>query len=136
MTNFRFDLGRGSASSLGLLTIELREDARGATTVRVIGEMDMSNVDVLDARLDALVASGQKRIFVDLRPLKFMDSSGVHLFVDWTHRARDAGFELLLVPGSNEIQRLFEITRTLDHLDFTDSAPANRAPLHRKCRLR
>ena len=80
----------------------------GVRTVAVSGELDidtmaeLSEALAIDAELDTTV--------VDLRGLTFIDSSGVSGVLTAARRLRDAGGRLVCVPGSVQIQRVFELT--------------------------
>lgn len=99
---------------------EARRD--GATCrLSVIGEMDMSNVGLVDMNLTALAANQPQVLVLDLRQLSFMDSSGLRLVLNWATRSELEGFKLCLIQGGPEIRRVFEITGTLDRLTFVDA---------------
>ena len=59
---------------------------------------------------------------LDLRGLEFMDSSGLRLVITAEARLREAGRRLVLVRGNDTVQRVFEITKMVDRLDFVDDA--------------
>jgi anti-sigma B factor antagonist len=90
----------------------------GVTQLRPEGDLDMSTVQEVDAALREVFTDGAKRIVVDLRGLRFMDSTGITLFARWnTHAARD-GFELALIQGDERIARLFTLTGLDEYFTF------------------
>jgi anti-sigma B factor antagonist len=93
-------------------------------TVAVVaptGELDLSGAAVLEDELDRLAAESElATVVLDLRGLEFMDSSGLRLVVMADSQAREAGRRLLLVPGAQPVQRVFEITRMNERLTFVD----------------
>jgi anti-sigma B factor antagonist len=90
----------------------------GRVLVRVAGELDMSTVPVLEARLREARAAG-RRLVVDLRGLDFMDSTGLTLLVRWGRGAEQDGYELALVRGEARVHRLFELTGLDSRFTFT-----------------
>jgi anti-sigma B factor antagonist len=83
------------------------------------GELDLSGAAVLEIEIERLEQEPGLRVLVlDLRGLEFMDSSGLRLVVLTDRRAREAGRRFALVPGSDTVQRVFEITRMSERLDF------------------
>lgn len=72
------------------------------------GELDLSNIDTVEAALDEARADGVD-ILVDLGPLEFLDSTGISLLV----RAigGDAAARLTFLPSrSNDVCRLLNMT--------------------------
>ena len=55
---------------------------------------------------------------LDLRGVAFMDSSGLRLIAVSSQRAQELGRRLALVPGPEQVMRVFEITRMRERLDF------------------
>ena len=94
---------------------------RDAVRVRPTGALDMATAPVLDAELEELRAAGFRRVIVDLGRLHFMDSTGLRLLLQWEAHARQDGFSIALAPGPPAVQRVFEVTGTLQHLPFPDA---------------
>ena len=90
----------------------------GVARVRPEGELDMSTVDELQRLLDESLASGAKRLVVDLRGLSFMDSTGITLLTRFSNAATRDGFELALVRGDERIARLFALTGLDEYFTF------------------
>lgn len=82
----------------------------GRVLVRLGGELDMSTVPILEARLREALDGGGRRLVVDLRGLDFIDSTGLTLLVRWGRGAEQDGYELALVRGEARVHRLFELT--------------------------
>ncbi|HEX6580964.1 MAG TPA: STAS domain-containing protein [Actinomycetota bacterium] len=107
-----------------------RIDARNdVTSIALSGELDMATVPILNDQLTALEQDGSKVILLDLRDLNFIDSSGLHAFVQAYSRSQQNGHRFLLVGASPIAQRLFEITGTEFLLDGAGNGTATR-PLH------
>ena len=90
--------------------------------VRIVpsGPLDMATAPLLEARLAELRDAGHRRLIVDLRRLDFIDSTGLRLLLARDAEARQDGFRFALIAGPPRVQRLFELTRTLEALPFID----------------
>lgn len=94
---------------------------RDRASLRPIGALDMATVPILAAELARLRQAGSRHITFDLRGLNFVDSSGLHFFLESHTAARQDGFTIALIPGPPAVQRLFEITATTAVLPFLDT---------------
>ena len=56
---------------------------RATVTVRPRGELDLATAGHVDAVLEELRESGFDRIVLDLGALRFVDSAGLHLALQW-----------------------------------------------------
>jgi anti-sigma B factor antagonist len=92
--------------------------------VVLAGEFDVSAIDGVEWELECLRGSYAGTIVLDLRGLRFLDSSGVRVVVMAHRRLRD---RLVLVRGRHAVQRVFEISGLDTLLRFID-APPRRAP--------
>ena len=74
---------------------------------------------MLEHELDRLSAEadGVRRVVLDLRELEFMDSSGLRLVVLAERALARPAARFALVRGTDDVQRVFEITRMRDRLD-------------------
>jgi anti-anti-sigma factor len=90
--------------------------------IRLEGELDLQATSELEPELDRLAEEpGVDTVALDLRGLEFLDSSGLRLVVVTERRLREAGRRLVLVRGSQPVQRVFEITRMTERLEFVDA---------------
>jgi anti-sigma B factor antagonist len=89
--------------------------------VRPIGELDLATAPILEAQLTELREAGYRQIVLDLRGLLFVDSTGLHVILRHDAEARRDGFSLALVPGSPEVQRIFEVAGVSSRLPFIDA---------------
>jgi anti-anti-sigma factor len=97
------------------------DDAGGGTArIRPAGELDMATVGQLEDRFREAHEQGFRRLVVDLRSLDFMDSTGLTLLTRWTLGAQRDGYEFAVVPGDEQIRRLFELTGLTAHFTFED----------------
>jgi anti-anti-sigma factor len=101
----------------GLLRCEVIPE-RDAARVRPVGSLDLATVNVLEDQLAELRGAGFRRLILDLGGLSFMDSTGLRLVLRWDAESRTDGFGLELIAGAPPVQRVFELTGTLEHLPF------------------
>ena len=93
-----------------------------AITLTLSGELDLLSAPALERALERLPESDAELIIVDLRGLAFMDSTGLHLLVQVQQKAHASGRRLVLIKGSEQVQRLFELTGVTDNLTIVESA--------------
>ena len=110
-------------------TLEVLQDVSGGdTTVSLSGELDISTAAELEQVLGNLaVPDGPARIVIDLRDLRFMDSTGLRLLVTADLRLRREGRELALIPGPESVHRVFRLAMLEERLTFVDGSPIEHA---------
>jgi anti-sigma B factor antagonist len=91
-------------------------------TLVLSGELDIPQAAELETMIHELSADGISGITLDLRGLTFMGSTGLRLVL----LARDVcafhRYDFFLIPGSESVQHLFEITGLLTALPFKTAA--------------
>jgi anti-sigma B factor antagonist len=111
------------------------DDPSGAANVMVDGELDVSNVDRLYECVRKLIREGQSNIVLNLRRLRYMDSTGMAILVAARKRAADVGGQFRVEVQPNSIvARLLEISGLLrilteDPQAATATATAKKKPL-------
>ncbi len=104
---------------------DLRKEGHDAE-LRIFGEFDMTGVLRVEPELTQVLEAGDlERLVLDLSGLDFVDSTGLGVIIDLDQRARRGDFELSIVPGPRQVQRVFEVTKLADVLPFEDP-PATR----------
>jgi anti-anti-sigma factor len=89
--------------------------------VALRGELDMLATSELEPELARLAAEpGVAEVALDLRELDFLDSSGLRAVLLGSRLLAENDRRLVLVRGPSPVQRVFELTRTTDRLDFVD----------------
>jgi anti-anti-sigma factor len=96
----------------------------GGVRVCPVGEVDLATVRELRARLEEAMASGARRVILDLRETTFLDSSGLHLAVEAAASAASNGTEFAIIAGPPDVQRTFDVAG-LSELPFVE-VPASR----------
>jgi anti-anti-sigma factor len=104
------ELGDGPHTTVGSAF-----DAFGAPLISLAGELDISNVEAIEAQVDAIVSAGQKVSF-DLSALTFMDSSGIAMLL----RVADRAEAVTLCRPSAIVQRLIRVTGLTDVFEIVD----------------
>jgi anti-sigma B factor antagonist len=89
----------------------------GVAVMALSGELDMAAAPILRENLARLEDRGAATIMLDLGEVTFIDSTGVHEFVEARSRAQDNGHRLRLSGASPAARRLFELTGTRFLLD-------------------
>ncbi len=99
-------------------TVEVHRQP-GAAVVAPAGEIDVATVDRLRGPLHAAEQEAAT-VVLDLRAVGFMDTSGLQLVFDEQRRSAQSGFEFVVVRGSRQLQRLFDIAGFGDRLRMVD----------------
>jgi anti-sigma B factor antagonist len=92
-----------------------------AAVVSVRGELDLASGSELEAELDQLTGPDIQLVVIDLRGLDFMDSTGLSILVRAHQRLASEGCEMGLVRGSQQVQRLLDLTGVAERLRLVDA---------------
>ncbi|MFG1928388.1 STAS domain-containing protein [Cryptosporangium sp. NPDC048952] len=92
------------------LTVATQRDATGLTTVEVDGELDMLTAPTLMSVVDEALDRGCNRLLVDLRPVRFLGSSGLTALIAVARRCASDQVQLRLVADGPSVMRPLEIT--------------------------
>lgn len=103
-------------------------DVGYAIRVTVSGELDIATVPKLDRALRR-AHSRARLVILDLRELRFTDSSGAHLILTADRRIRRAGGRLVVVRGGAEVDWLFALIGLDCELELVDQ-PRSPAGVH------
>ena len=113
------DLVRPENPLPGQLQIESRSENHDVV-LSLRGELDLTSVVIFEHELREVEATGPSRVVIDLAGLDFMDSTGLRALLQARERAKSEGHELALRRGPRQVQRVLELTRTLDVFTFED----------------
>ena len=92
--------------------------------VVITGELDLSSALVFDDEIRRIEAERDPSVgmLLDLRPLKFLDSTGLRLILNAHLRAIRAGRRLRIVQGGETVRRIFKLTGVFERLDIVDES--------------
>ena len=88
--------------------------------LKLAGELDLSSAGDLESELRRIEGRGPEALVLDLREVRFMDSTGLRVVITADDRAREGGWRFSVVPGPEAVQRVFRITRLEERLDFVE----------------
>ena len=94
--------------------------AGGEQTLRIAGELDIATQPLLANAIDGMDIEAADVITLDMRRLRFLDSSGLHVILVLRDYCERAATELRIIPGPIAVQRVFEITGVLESLPFRE----------------
>ena len=105
-------------STLSLHTYQEPDSVR----VAVSGELDLSSALVFEEELRRIEDNSDEALLVlDLRSLKFMDSTGLRLILSAHARAINSGRKLAIIEGGEAIRRIFRLTGVIERLNVVDA---------------
>jgi anti-anti-sigma factor len=94
------------------------------TTLGLIGEVDIANVDEVAGAVRDELAAGP--VLLDLSELSFIDSSGLRMLVELVRNAEESGWSLTIGSDMNPmVRRLLEITGMLGMLPLDGTGAAS-----------
>ncbi|HEX5949408.1 MAG TPA: STAS domain-containing protein [Actinomycetota bacterium] len=97
----------------------IRSEIRGGVaTVVMAGELDLVAAPDAERHLAEVETQGVSEVVIDLRPLEFIDSTGLRVVLAADSRARRDGRRLALVPGPEPVHRVFRIALLDRRLEF------------------
>ena len=100
-------------------------EAPDGVVVALSGELDLATAPKLEDALKRVEQDEPGVVYLDLRGLAFMDSSGLRSVLSADARARDAGRRVVLVRGDQRVQRVLSITRLDERLEIVEEPPAS-----------
>ncbi|MFD6425005.1 STAS domain-containing protein [Streptomyces sp. NPDC060198] len=111
--------------------LRTRYDNPGAVRVEMCGDLDHTNADTLLATVEELLAGhpDARELRLDCASSGSIDSSGLAALIMIRRRTGEAGVALHLDGRGAALDRLLEVTGTLEYLTTT-STRTERAPGH------
>lgn len=94
------------------LSVSVNDDGAGGKVVAVSGELDISNISVLERALNTALADRPTKLVFDLSKLRFMDSSGIALLL----KAREEAGDVEVRQPSDILRRIFDSMGLLEIL--------------------
>jgi anti-sigma B factor antagonist len=93
-------------------------------TLAFSGELDLASRSLFDAAVARAVRADCSALILDLGEIDFMDSTGLHGVLKAKTACAREGRQFMLVRGSRQVQRLFELSGLLEELPFVETAVA------------
>jgi anti-sigma B factor antagonist len=94
--------------------------AGALSIVALHGELDLSVRAQLIAAVDQVLAENPLIVAIDLRGLKFMDSTGIHVLVSTGRRCQERGRRFFLIRGDARIEHLLTVSGLEDYFEIVD----------------
>lgn len=102
------------------LLIDVSRDEE-RVVLRLDGELDLASVPLLESEVENAMVEDPATVVLDLRGLEFIDSTGLRAILSLDKRCTESGQAFALVRGSQQVQRLMNMTRVDEHLKIIDS---------------
>jgi anti-sigma B factor antagonist len=104
--------------------LRMRSYCHGGTHVIALqGDLDLITTAEVDRELRRVERTSANGIFVDLRGLEFIDSTGVRLLLQAERRSASGSNRLVVVRGPEQVQRVFDICGVTRTMPFVDAMP-------------
>jgi anti-anti-sigma factor len=103
------------------LQIDVRHEP-GRAILRLVGELDMASTQLLQQALAAGDIQGEPMVVLDLQQLQFIDSTGLRAILAALESCRERRQEFAITPGSQQVQRLLNVTGVAEHLPTVATA--------------
>ncbi len=97
-----------------------RRADNGHDRLELAGELDLASADELRAELSGASNGNGAATIVDLKRLKFIDSTGLGVLFEAFERAHAAGRRLIFTPSSPEVTKVLRLTGLDRILPFED----------------
>jgi anti-sigma B factor antagonist len=91
--------------------------------VRLSGEVDVSNVDVLEEAIEEWLRTNPGDLTLECDGLDFIDSTGLGLTVRLHNELTARGHRLVLTALAPAVRRPFEVTNLTHLLDVREATP-------------
>ena len=104
------------------LTIRAFEEP-GRHVLVLNGELDIAGVPAFESAAEQLLGLGAVELLVDIGEVRFIDSIGVRAILNLKAMCAKLRCEFTMTHGSEHGERIFELTRLLDHLPFRARKP-------------
>lgn len=89
-----------------------------ACTLRVQGEIDVSNADAFRESLNGLIGPKGGEVIVDMTQVPYIDSTGIGVLMGAAHRAEEEGVKLTVVCPHENILRVLSMLGVDQQLDI------------------
>jgi anti-sigma B factor antagonist len=87
------------------------------------GELDLTGVPAFEAAARRLCELGAREMLVDISDVGFIDSTGIRAILAIKATCERHSCEFTMTHAGEQGNRVFELTRLLEHLPFRHSRP-------------
>jgi anti-anti-sigma factor len=108
---------RGTLALDGQFEVKSEHTSAGHR-IRVVGEMDLSVIDVVDREIRHAEEADSERIVLDLDQLEFLDAAGIRMLLDADARSKGKGRLQITRTASAQVQRVLDLTGAGEVLPF------------------
>ena len=91
-----------------------------AHVIRLIGEMDLGNVDEAKAALMSAIDGDDVDVIVDMSELEFIDSIGISMLLEAQASSRRDSNRLGFRGSGDGVAKVLQLTRVDEQLRFVD----------------
>lgn len=91
--------------------------------IRLVGEMDLANVDEVRQALTAAIEGEDPAVIVDMSELEFIDSTGIALLVGTLAHNGDGPGPRFIPSRFSAVARVLELTGLAERLPLADATP-------------
>ena len=96
----------------------------GRCVVALAGELDLQTAPQLEAVVSQALADDPVLLVLDLSALTFIDSSGLRSVLAAHEQAQDTGHGFGMIPGPENVQKLFAIAGLVNGLPWVSERGA------------
>ena len=89
-------------------------------SIALVGELDLATAGRLESELRRVEGGQPPVLIIDMRELRFIDSTGLRLIIGADVRAREGGRRVALVPGPESVHKVFQLALLEKRLDFIE----------------
>jgi len=101
------------------------EQHRKALIVRLKGELDHHTADIVKARMEEAIVTGDAlHLILSLKELTFMDSSGLGIILGRYKQVTSKGGKLVVCAANPAVNRLFELSGLYKIVSLQDNERA------------
>ena len=97
--------------------VDLKPDSQ-RVRVCTVGEVDLAAAGELQANIIDVLDRGFARVVVDLRDVRFLDSTAIQALIKSDRHARELGARLSIILGGPAIRKALALAGVLDRLDI------------------
>lgn len=94
--------------------VEVPSSRRGPCIIRLAGDIDIYSSPDAKAALDGVIDREHFQVLVNLKAVRYIDSTGIGVLVGALKRVGPHGGSINLVSMNPTVRRIFEITDLLD----------------------